>query len=155
MAKYPFQTFPWADDVEIRVEPRYADRPEGREADPNWRVVDKAGHGHFFSEGYPTLDLRYRGCGDPDHDTDCQGESYYACPLCDEEIQPRTCWVPARPRQVGCDYTLIRRTGQTTTSYHLSEKQYREVMSALAAATNEALDAVLRDEWITEQEWTG
>jgi hypothetical protein len=129
--------------VEIQAEAITENFGTIREADPDWRMVDSAGHGHFFAEGYPTLEERYRGCGDPDHDEDCEGESYYACPLCDEEIEPRTKIRDASHEVVGHRFTLTIRQGPQVTTLTLTEAEMKEVSRAASEAAASALAVAL------------
>lgn len=86
-------------------------RSELPEWDPNWRYVDRAGHGHFGSSeaGKPlptlvwTITRTYwcEDCGD-EHD-----EGEWRCPHCEEAITPGT--RPFTPRLIETGRTFTAR----------------------------------------------
>ena len=84
--------------------------------DPNWSTVDDAGHYHAYAQDqtggqppYPTLTprTRHHDCDGihlaPTMDDGCEGwdETYYVCPICDEQIRPGQLAGPHETRIAG------------------------------------------------------
>lgn len=58
------------------------------EPDPDWRFIDAAGHGHFHSNGYPTLKEVTEPCFDADSGDQWDRHVRFECPHCGEVIVP-------------------------------------------------------------------
>lgn len=65
-------------------------RSNSPKPNPNWKFVDKQGHGHFYHNGYPTLAIEE---SEPYFCGDCIDEhidEHYVCKHCHEPITPGT-----------------------------------------------------------------
>lgn len=63
----------------------------GPDADPDWKYVDAAGHGHFRTKaGYPTLKEITEPFTDPDDGETWDRHIRWECPHCGEHIVPGT-----------------------------------------------------------------
>lgn len=87
------QLGPWT----ITFEQETVPSENGPEPDRSWRFIDRAGHGHFWKDGYPTLKPVIEECYcsvvDEPHSVE-----HWECPHCGETITPRI--TPSRPTTV-------------------------------------------------------
>lgn len=98
--------------------------------DPEWKFVDKKGHGHFWKKDkLPTLKKVATGKTWVGDEYDGHGETIYEmrCKLCDETIEPGTKQQQPKPPPPMIWYRLS--IGEK--KYELSEKQYAEAIEAL------------------------
>jgi len=113
----------------------------GRVPDPDWRMVDAAGHGHFYDDGYPTLEWEGLPCT-MGHGDDCDAEGFYRCPMCWEEIQPA--W-----KDGGREVVHTRTSGYVTIQDYGSRERWAltssEAIDTLSQAVHAAVRAVLAD----------
>jgi hypothetical protein len=81
-----------AGEHDLRIELEHIDVTGfGPKLNPYWKMVDAAGHGHFYDhpgEQYPTL----REITEPAWDEDGEYEAHvrWECPHCGEHIEPGT-----------------------------------------------------------------
>lgn len=149
--KPPWQSSAFLRGVEMQITPRQETLPEGYVAAVDWRFVDSAGHGHFYdpeaANHYPTLTHKQRYCT---IHADCDGEGYWECKLCGEEVAPGSVWRPAYAETIGYDVTVVlhRRDGDFT--YALNESEYAAVVDAVATAATAAFDGAMADQRIVD-----
>lgn len=112
------------------------DRPE---LDPTWRVVDANGHGHFYEDGYPTLEWMGLPCT-MGHDEDCDVEGYYACRLCRVKVEPGT-RMPEPAYVAGSPTYYLTAQGPSgqTVRYVFGKDQMVALQAAVALAVQDTL----------------
>lgn len=118
-------------------------RADGPESDPDWRVVDSNGHGHFYSattraNRYPTLTWIAEPCS-MGHGDDCDSEGHYECAVCGETVVPgtrpaRDAWVPGH-----LSYHLTVPDGRGSREYALGQKEWDELQAAIREMIAERL----------------
>jgi hypothetical protein len=106
------------------------------ERDPDWKMVDENGHGHFVDKNgeLPTLRWVAQPCS-MGHGDDCDSEGYFECLLCGEVISPGT--RTPKPFYVAgmTTYTL---TTETST-YEFGPTQWDALQAAIGATIESTL----------------
>lgn len=119
---------PWT----VTAEQEYIDvLDDSPKPDKVWRFIDAAGHGHFWKDGYPTLELTmvpcYCGDDDDEHTVD-----EYVCPHCREVIRPGLIHPlrgAMRPMKGRLNVTLTFEDDRSKREYLLSEEDGRAVLN--------------------------
>lgn len=118
-------------------------------ADPDWRYVDREGHGHFRQDNkYPTLDWISFGCS-MGHGDDCDAEGQYECRQCREVIVPGSRIAPPTsiPGLVTYTLTVQGADGMTTSKYAFGPEQHNE----LGAEIRRVIATVLADYLVSSE----
>lgn len=118
-----------APHVDLRIDQDYIDVTSDL---PDWRYVDAAGHGHFFDSGYPTLRWVPQPCT-MGHD-ECEAEGYYECPLCEEQIAPKTRMGSRKSIPGQRTYTLLIQRPDSRREYVFGDGQWAEAVAALESS---------------------
>lgn len=111
----------------------------GSEPNPDWRHIDPAGHGHFYTDGgYPTLEWVSRPCTQG-HGDECIGEGEYRCRTCAVRVVPAM--RPAKPVVIEGPkrYRLTHVHDGTRYSYAFGADRLAALHKAIAKATLETL----------------
>lgn len=116
---------PWTIDVEQEI----IQRETGERPDERWRYLDRQLHGHYWKDGYPTLERVGFEC-------DCSAieephtDWRWECPHCGEVIRPDT--LPSRPEAVAGRLTVRLRfedRGQTRLYYGFTDEEGRAIIN--------------------------
>ncbi len=119
---------PWSITAEQEMIPISMSGPV---ADTSWQHLDAAGHGHFWQDGYPTLEWVRVPCT-MGHDHDCDAEGYYRCPNCGEVIIPGTVspdLIPTRHERGPLRVTLVHDDGQQRRVYKVTGSDAEAVIA--------------------------